>query len=54
MNSHLPPRRCAPGQGSIEQHNADLTPRYLQRYLNFGLALEELQSGRPIVPRHPH
>jgi dihydroxy-acid dehydratase len=29
--------------------NADLTALYLERYLNFGLTLEELQSGRPII-----
>ena len=29
--------------------NADMTALYLERYMNFGLSLEELQSGRPIV-----
>ncbi|MBV8803381.1 MAG: dihydroxy-acid dehydratase family protein [Sinobacteraceae bacterium] len=29
--------------------NADMTALYLERYLNFGLSLTELQSGRPIV-----
>jgi dihydroxy-acid dehydratase len=29
--------------------NADMTALYLERYLNFGLTLTELQSGRPIV-----
>ncbi|PHY20174.1 dihydroxy-acid dehydratase [Caulobacter sp. BP25] len=27
----------------------DMTALYLERYLNFGLTLEELQSGRPII-----
>jgi dihydroxy-acid dehydratase len=27
----------------------DLTALYLERYLNFGLTLEELQSGKPII-----
>jgi dihydroxy-acid dehydratase len=27
----------------------DMTALYLERYLNFGLSLEELQSGRPII-----
>ena len=27
----------------------DLTALYLERYLNFGLSLEELRSGRPII-----
>ncbi|MGI9524635.1 MAG: IlvD/Edd family dehydratase [Hyphomicrobiaceae bacterium] len=29
--------------------NADMTAIYLERTMNFGLTLEELQSGRPIV-----
>ena len=29
--------------------NASLTALYLERYLNFGLSLEELRSGRPII-----
>jgi dihydroxy-acid dehydratase len=29
--------------------NADMTSLYLERYMNFGLSLEELQSGRPII-----
>lgn len=29
--------------------NADMTALYIERYLNFGLSLEELQSGRPII-----
>jgi dihydroxy-acid dehydratase len=29
--------------------NADMTALYLERYMNFGLTLEELQSGRPII-----
>src|SRR5437763_10562389 len=29
--------------------NADMTALYLERYMNFGLSLDELQSGKPIV-----
>ena len=29
--------------------NVDMTALYLERYLNYGLSLEELQSGRPII-----
>ena len=29
--------------------NADMTALYLERYLNFGLRREELQSGKPII-----
>ena len=30
-------------------HNTDMTALYLERYLNFGLSLEELQGDRPII-----
>src|ERR1700710_2295833 len=29
--------------------NPDMTALYLERYMNFGLSLEELQSGRPLI-----
>src|SRR5215207_753864 len=29
--------------------NVDMTSLYLDRYMNFGISLEELQSGRPII-----
>jgi len=29
--------------------NADMTALYLERYLNYGLSQDELQSGRPII-----
>jgi dihydroxy-acid dehydratase len=29
--------------------NIDMTALYLERYLNFGISLEELRSGRPII-----
>ena len=29
--------------------NIDMTSLYLERYLNFGLSLEELRSGKPII-----
>lgn len=29
--------------------NVDMTALYIERYLNFGLSLEELQSGKPII-----
>jgi dihydroxy-acid dehydratase len=32
-----------------DPENADMTALYLERYMNFGLTLGELQSGRPIV-----
>ena len=30
-------------------HNIDMTAIYLERYLNFGISREELQSGKPII-----
>src|ERR1700739_3986943 len=30
-------------------HNPGMTALYLERYLNYGLTREELQSGRPII-----
>ncbi|WP_421839048.1 IlvD/Edd family dehydratase [Novosphingobium sp.] len=30
-------------------HNIDMTALYLERYLNFGLSLEELRAGKPII-----
>jgi dihydroxy-acid dehydratase len=33
----------------FDSDSTDLTALYLERYLNYGLTLEELQSGRPIV-----
>jgi dihydroxy-acid dehydratase len=29
--------------------NTDMTALYLERYMNFGISLEELQSGKPII-----
>src|SRR3954468_15549937 len=29
--------------------NIDMTALYLERYLNYGLTLEELRSGKPII-----
>src|ERR1700752_1636029 len=29
--------------------NTDMTALYLERYMNFGLSLTELQSGKPII-----
>ncbi|SNB61395.1 dihydroxy-acid dehydratase [Arboricoccus pini] len=33
----------------LDYHEPDMTALYLERYLNFGLTREELQSGRPII-----
>ena len=31
--------------------NPDMTALYLERYLNYGMTLEELKSGKPITGR---
>jgi dihydroxy-acid dehydratase len=49
MTSPAPPRRLRSRAWFDDQHNTDMTAMYLERYMNFGLTLEELQSGRPIV-----
>jgi len=32
-----------------DAENPDMTALYLERYMNFGISLEELQSGKPII-----
>jgi dihydroxy-acid dehydratase len=32
-----------------DPHNVDMTALYLERYLNYGIGLDELRSGRPII-----
>jgi dihydroxy-acid dehydratase len=49
MNSPLNPPRLRSRAWFDDPENADMTALYLERYMNFGLTLRELQSGRPIV-----
>src|ERR1700684_1206123 len=49
MTSAFPPRRLRSRAWFDDQDNTDMTALYLERYMNFGLTLQELQSGRPIV-----
>ena len=49
MTAASPPRRLRSRAWFDDQDNTDMTALYLERYMNFGLTLEELQSGRPIV-----
>ncbi|MEI9994369.1 MAG: IlvD/Edd family dehydratase [Rhizomicrobium sp.] len=44
-----PSRRLRSRAWFDDLDNTDMTALYLERYMNFGLTLEELQSGRPIV-----
>jgi dihydroxy-acid dehydratase len=45
----VPPRALRSRAWFDNPDNIDMTALYLERYLNFGLSLEELQSGRPII-----
>src|SRR5690242_11684075 len=47
--AHSTPRTLRSRAWFDDPHNADMTALYLERYMNFGLTLTELQSGRPIV-----
>src|ERR1700674_3368725 len=49
MRSAPTPRRLRSRAWFDDQDNTDMTALYLERYMNFGLTLEELCSGRPIV-----
>jgi dihydroxy-acid dehydratase len=49
MKPPSPPRRLRSRAWFDDKDNTDMTALYLERYTNFGLTLEELQSGRPIV-----
>src|ERR1700689_615073 len=49
MTSSIAPRRLRSRAWFDDPDNTDMTALYLERYMNFGLTLTELQSGRPIV-----
>jgi dihydroxy-acid dehydratase len=49
MNSPPSSHRLRSRAWFDDPDNADMTALYLERYMNFGLTLGELQSGRPIV-----
>ncbi len=49
MTTASAPRRLRSRAWFDDRDNTDMTALYLERYMNFGLSLEELQSGRPIV-----
>src|SRR6478752_3559377 len=50
MTAAPPPTRRLRSRAWFDDlDNTDMTALYLERYTNFGLTLEELQSGRPIV-----
>ena len=43
------PRKLRSAAWFDNPENIDMTALYLERYLNFGISLEELRSGRPII-----
>src|SRR4051794_40511623 len=45
----VPPRVLRSRAWFDNPDNADMTALYLERYLNFRLSLDELQSGKPII-----
>lgn len=47
--SVTPPRRLRSQDWFDRPGNPDMTALYLERYLNYGLTIEELQSGKPII-----
>jgi dihydroxy-acid dehydratase len=47
--SATPPRALRSRAWFDNPDNIDMTALYLERYLNYGLSLEELQSGKPII-----
>ena len=44
-----PPRALRSQSWFDDPGNIELTALYLERYLNYGLSIEELRSGRPII-----
>ncbi|HDS1736370.1 MULTISPECIES: IlvD/Edd family dehydratase [Pseudomonas] len=47
--SHTPKRHLRSQQWFDDPSHADMTALYVERYMNYGLTREELQSGRPII-----
>src|SRR5215469_2987200 len=47
--SAVPPPKLRSRAWFDNPDNVDMTALYLERYLNFGLSLEELRSGKPII-----
>jgi dihydroxy-acid dehydratase len=51
MTAPMPPQRTRLRSRAWfdDPSNADMTALYLERYMNYGLTLQELQSGKPII-----
>jgi len=48
-DSSTSPRKLRSRAWFDDPSNADMTALYLERYMNFGISLDELQSGKPII-----
>ena len=49
MSDSVTPQKLRSRAWFDNPSNPDMTALYLERYMNFGLSLEELQSGKPII-----
>ncbi|MFC3100367.1 IlvD/Edd family dehydratase [Altererythrobacter lauratis] len=49
MSESTMPKKLRSREWFANPDNIDMTALYLERYLNFGLSLEELQGGKPII-----
>ena len=49
MNSPFDPKKLRSRAWFDNPGNPDMTALYIERYLNYGLSQEELQSGKPII-----
>ncbi|MFC3098493.1 IlvD/Edd family dehydratase [Alteraurantiacibacter palmitatis] len=49
MSENTMPKKLRSREWFANPDNIDMTALYLERYLNFGLSLEELQGGKPII-----
>lgn len=47
--NEMPKRRLRSEQWFNDPAHADMTALYVERYMNYGMTREELQSGRPII-----
>ena len=48
-NGHDAPKKLRSRAWFDNPDNVDMTALYLERYLNYGFTLDELQSGKPII-----
>ena len=49
MRKHIKIENLRSRKWFMNPDNPEMTALYLERYLNYGLTREELQSGKPII-----